>query len=72
MDATSRAPGGGGMSECIAPFLWGILAGNVMFWLAVMFAFRFHIGFRQSDKVDRKTSYITELKNRIQVMKGEK
>ena len=60
------------MSECIAPFLWGILSGNVMFWLAVGFAFRFHFGFRQSDKVDHKKVYIAELKNRIQVLKGEK
>lgn len=59
------------MSECIAPFLWGILSGNVMFWFAVGFAFRFRFGFRQSDKVDRKTVYIAELKKRIRVLEGK-
>lgn len=58
------------MNECIAHFLWGILAGNAMFWFAVMFVFRFRFGFRQSDKVDRKTVYIAELKKRIRVLEG--
>jgi len=53
------------------PFLWGILAGNAMFWFAVMFVFRFRFGFRQSDKVDRKTVYIAELKKRIRVLEGK-
>lgn len=59
------------MNECIVPFLWGILAGNTMFWFAVMFVFRFRFGFRQSDEVDRKTVYIAELKKRIRVLEGK-